>query len=229
MKLYAVADGPPSLACRMTLKALNIPFELVDVNYNEGEHLTDEYAKLNPQKEIPVLDDDGFILGESIAIMQYLCDKYAPDNQLFPKDPKERAIVTHRLCFNMGFYYSYISQYAIAPIFFDYPRSPLALHKVNLALGAFETYLTRTQTKYAAANHLTIADLALVAGTLSLESIDFDLKDYPLVQDWYKTFKKEYPELWAVAEPGMKIIADFEKNPPDLSKLKHPLHPARKT
>lgn len=47
MKLYSVADGPPSLACRMTLKYLNIPFELVDVNYNAGEFLTDEYSKVN--------------------------------------------------------------------------------------------------------------------------------------------------------------------------------------
>lgn len=46
MKLYAVSDGPPSLACRMVLKALNIPFELVNVNYNVGEHLTDEYFKV---------------------------------------------------------------------------------------------------------------------------------------------------------------------------------------
>lgn len=47
MKLHSVSDGPPSLACRMVLKALNIPFELVNVNYNIGEHLTDEYAKVN--------------------------------------------------------------------------------------------------------------------------------------------------------------------------------------
>lgn len=46
MKLYHVIDGPPSLAVRMTLKALNLPHELIDVNYNEGEHLTDEYAKV---------------------------------------------------------------------------------------------------------------------------------------------------------------------------------------
>lgn len=46
MKLYAVSDGPPSLACRMVLKALNIPFELIPINYNIGEHLTDEYFKV---------------------------------------------------------------------------------------------------------------------------------------------------------------------------------------
>lgn len=135
MKLHAVSDGPPSLACRMVLKALNVPFELVNVNFNIGEHLTDEYAKvsafgsvgnycvdllesivlfqLNPQKEIPVLDDNGFLLSESIAIMQYLCDQYAPNSPLYPKEAKQRAVVNHRLCFNMGFYYNYISQYAV--------------------------------------------------------------------------------------------------------------------
>lgn len=104
----------------------------------------------------------------------------------------------------------------------------MGLYKVNKALTSFETYLQRTKTKYAAADHLTLADLQLVAGTLSLESINFDLKDYPLIQNWYKTFKQEYPELWAIAESGMKIIADFEKNPPDLRLLDHPLHPPRK-
>lgn len=47
MKLYSVNDGPPSLACRMTFKYLNIPFELIEVNFNVGEHLTDEYAKVS--------------------------------------------------------------------------------------------------------------------------------------------------------------------------------------
>lgn len=69
--------------------------------------------QLNPQKEIPVLDDDGFLLSESIAIMQYLCDQYAPENPIYPKEPKQRALVNHRMLFNMAFYYNYISQYAV--------------------------------------------------------------------------------------------------------------------
>lgn len=69
--------------------------------------------QLNPQKEIPVLDDDGFLLSESIAIMQYLCDQYAAENPIYPKEAKQRALVNHRLCFNAAFYYNYISQYAV--------------------------------------------------------------------------------------------------------------------
>lgn len=47
MKLYAVSDGPPSLACRQALKALNLDFELIDVDYGKGEHMTEEYAKVH--------------------------------------------------------------------------------------------------------------------------------------------------------------------------------------
>lgn len=119
-------------------------------------------------------------------------------------------------------------QYAMAPIFFDYPRGELGLKKVHLALAAFETYLKTTQTKYSAGDNLTIADIALVAGTLPLEGIGLSLKDYPLVANWYATFKKEYPELWKIGDAGAQEIASLEKNPPDLSKLNHPLHPARK-
>lgn len=46
--------------------------------------------QMNPQKEIPVLEDDGFFLSESVAIMQYICDKYKPDSPLYPTDPKAR-------------------------------------------------------------------------------------------------------------------------------------------
>lgn len=186
------------------------------------------YSQLNPQKEIPVLDDDGFVLGESIAIMQYMCDQYAPDNSLYPKEAKKRALVNHRLCFNMGFYYNYISQYAMAPIFFDYPRGELGLKKVNMSLAAFETYLAQTQTKYVAGDNITIADIALVAGTLPLEGIGFSLKGYPLVEKWYALFKQEHPGLWEIGRVGAEEIASLDKNPPDLSQLNHPLHPARK-
>lgn len=183
---------------------------------------------MNPQKEIPVLDDDGFYLPESIAIMQYLCDKYAANSTLYPKEPKERALVNHRLCFNMAFYYSSIGAYTMAPIFFDYQRTDMGLKKVNNALQVFETYLKTLGTKYAAGNKLTIADFALVSATLCLEAIDFDLSNYPLITKWYQTFKNENPELWSIANGGMQEITDFEHDPPDLSHMNHPFHPTRK-
>nr|QWV59564.1 glutathione S-transferase [Lasioderma serricorne] len=228
LTLYAVSDGPPSLAVRQALKALGLEYKHVNVDFGLGEHMTDEFAEKNPQKEIPVLDDDGFYLGESNAILQYLCDKYAKDDKLYPKEAKARAIVNHRLCFNLSTYYRYISEYVMAPIFFDYQRTPLALKKTHIALNNFNTYLKRLGKKYAASDNVTIADFQLVTATMCLEAINFDFNAYPLIVRWYSTFKKEYPDLWKIVEGGMKEISAFEKNPPDLSHMEHPIHPVRK-
>lgn len=46
MKLYSVSDGPPSLACRMLLKALKIDYELIEVDFGKGEHMTKEYEEV---------------------------------------------------------------------------------------------------------------------------------------------------------------------------------------
>lgn len=46
MKLYAVSDGPPSLAVRMALKALDIQYQLINVDFCALEHRTTEYAKV---------------------------------------------------------------------------------------------------------------------------------------------------------------------------------------
>lgn len=228
MKLYSVSDGPPSLACRQALKALGLEYELVDVDFGKGEHMTKEYEQLNPQKEIPVLVDGDLIMGESNAILQYLGDKYDTAGKLYPKDPKARAIVNHRLCFNLAMFYRNISEYVMAPIFFDYERTPLGLKKTKIALDVFNTYLQRENSVYAAGNTLTIADFPLITATMCLEAIDFKLASWPYVEKWYNNFKQQHSELWKIAEAGMKEISHFEKNPPDLSHMDHPIHPIRR-
>lgn len=227
--------------------------KVVQLKNTSSSLLHNNILQLNPQKEIPVLDDNGFLLSESVAIMQYLCDKYRPESSLYPKDPVQRALVNQRLCFNLAFYYNYISQYAVklctsqrhfrihihlsnpflynqlAPIFFDYPRTPHGLQKVHYALSTFETYLKRGGTKYAAGKTITLADLGLVTATACVEVIDVALLDgYPLIKEWYTTFRREYPALWSIMAGGLAELIAFEKQKPDLSHMNHPLHPVRK-
>ncbi|KAG5885598.1 hypothetical protein JTB14_024779 [Gonioctena quinquepunctata] len=228
LTLYSVSDGPPSLAVRQALEYLGLEHNLVNVDFGLGEHMTDEFSKKNPQKEIPVLDDNGFMMGESNAILQYLAEKYGKDETLYPKEPTARAIVNHRLCFNLSTYYRYISEYTLAPMFFDYQRTPLGLKKTHIALDNFNTYLTLLGTKYAAGDAITIADFQLVTATMCLEAIDFDISSWTLVDKWYKNYKSEYPQLWKIVEGGLKELQEFEKNPPDLSHVVHPIHPIRK-
>jgi glutathione S-transferase len=63
--------------------------ELVDLM--TGAHLPEPYISINPNGLVPTLDDDGFIVSESSAILKYLADKF--DLPAYPKGLKERAKV----------------------------------------------------------------------------------------------------------------------------------------
>lgn len=68
MKLYSVSDGPPSLSCRMVLKALDVPFDLVPVNFNTGEHLTENYHKVK-YKFLRLKTNKSFILHNFVGTL----------------------------------------------------------------------------------------------------------------------------------------------------------------
>lgn len=82
---------------------------------------------------------------------------------------------------------------------------------------------------YISIDTLTIADFPLITATMCLEAIDFKLDEWPLIQKWYANFKQKHPELWEIAEKGMEEIQYFEKNPPHMPDLNHPIHPVRKS
>ena len=52
---------------------------------------TPAFGEMNPNRMIPVINDNGFVLWESLAIVRYLCDTYAKGT-LSPEDPKQRAL-----------------------------------------------------------------------------------------------------------------------------------------
>lgn len=183
---------------------------------------------MNPQRELPVIDDDGFVLSEHVALLQYVCDKYAPGSSLYPSDAQKRALVNHRLCFNSSFFYSAIAAYAVGPMFFDYPRTEMGLQRVNMVVAVFEEYLKRLETKYVAGGNVTIADISLACSMTVLEAINFDLNLYPLVKKWYEMFKRENAKMWIYAQKALDEVSSYETNPPDMSKMKHPLHPMKK-
>jgi len=72
------------------LEELKLPYDRVDAGLQFGVVNTPEYRKLNPNGLVPTIDDDGFILWESHAIVRYLCAKHAAGS-LWPTDLRVRA------------------------------------------------------------------------------------------------------------------------------------------
>ncbi len=59
-----------------TLAELGLPHERIDIGGHFGKLDTPEFIRMNPNKRIPLLDDDGFLLWESNAIVRYLAETY---------------------------------------------------------------------------------------------------------------------------------------------------------
>jgi glutathione S-transferase len=83
----------PSRAVYIFLKVNKIPFEAKQVALRKGEHLSEEYGKINPFHLVPAIDDNGFKLTESVAILKYFADKYQTPDHWYPKDLQRRAKV----------------------------------------------------------------------------------------------------------------------------------------
>ena len=81
-KLYW-APGTASMAPQTVLEEAGAPYEMIRLDTAAKEHERPEYKKLNPNGRIPTLVDGDFVIFETAAICQYLCDKH-PEAKLAP-------------------------------------------------------------------------------------------------------------------------------------------------
>ena len=98
IKLY---DHPLSGNCykvKLLLVQAGLNFETIVIDVFKGENRSGELTKINPAAKIPVIDDDGYIIWESNAILVYLAEKYA--SNYIPRNIKGRGTVFKWLFFN---------------------------------------------------------------------------------------------------------------------------------
>jgi len=75
------------------LEELGLPYERIDAGGAFGRTDTADYRSMNPLGLVPSIEDDGFRLFESNAILRYLCNAHAPDSPLYPRAPQPRGEV----------------------------------------------------------------------------------------------------------------------------------------
>lgn len=84
-----------SSACyrvRIALNLKSLSFEQVVVNIRNDDQRSDAYLALNPAGLVPLLEIDGHMISQSLAVIDYL-DATRPGPRLIPEDPAQRAIV----------------------------------------------------------------------------------------------------------------------------------------
>jgi glutathione S-transferase len=90
LKIWGRANSSNVKKVTWLCEEIALAYERIDAGMAFGVVNTPEYRKLNPNGLVPTIDDDGFILWESNAIVRYLAAKHAAGT-LWPSDPKIRA------------------------------------------------------------------------------------------------------------------------------------------
>ncbi|KAF7265327.1 hypothetical protein GWI33_021310 [Rhynchophorus ferrugineus] len=189
MKLYFFEAAPPVRSVLMTLKALDITVELVRLNLSEKEQLDASFLELNPTHTVPTLDDNGFVVWDSHAIMQYLVDKYAINDELYPKNFNKRTKVNQMLFFDTSILFPSLAR-AVRPVFYDdvtsIPTENIVV--IEEAFSFLETFLSSQE--YLAGDVLSLADICAVATVTTIElfhKLNGDM--YPNVKAWLDNMK----------------------------------------
>jgi len=189
MKLYNVAYSGNSYKVRLLLSQLGLPCEIIEVDILKGESRTAEFLKINPNGRTPVLDDNGFILAESNAILAYL----TKGTKFLSDDRKKFALV-----FQWMFFEQYSHEPYIATSRFWLQHKPDSPEKTALlaskrdggwaALRIMEEHLAKNSFFV---GDYSIVDIALFAYTHVSHEGGFSLDNFPTIKAWIERVKAQ--------------------------------------
>ncbi|RZA32091.1 MAG: maleylacetoacetate isomerase [Lysobacteraceae bacterium] len=189
MKLHTFFRSSASYRVRiaLNLKGLAAEHQQVHLSKNGGEQFTPAFDALNPQHLLPVLEDGGLVLTQSLALIEYL-DETRPQAPLLPADApgraRVRALAQMIACDIHPLNNLRVLKYLGAEL--DLPeesRNAWYRHWVALGLAALERELARSPAtgRFCHGDTPTMADCCLVPQLYNARRFDCDLSPYPTV------------------------------------------------
>ena len=202
--LYTWAT-PNGRKASIMLEELGLDYNVHEVNIGKGEQHDPEFLKVSPNNKIPgIVDSDGpggeaLNLFETGAILVYLAEKTG--SELYPTDPRQRAITMQWLMWQMGGVGPMFGQ---AHVFMfnpkeEVPQARERYYKETKRLyGVMDRHLA--DNEYFASGEYTIADIAVFPWVHRNNRHQVDLDEFPNVKRWYD-------ELWKrpAVDKGMSV------------------------
>jgi maleylacetoacetate isomerase len=188
MQLHGYFRSSAAFRVRIALNLKGIDYESVALNLRRNEHREPSFIDLNPQGFVPVLEDEGEVLSQSLAIIEYL-DETHPNPPLLPGHPGDRARVRGLAQLLAGDIHPLITLRVMR-----YLRTPLGHDKVTVeawcrhwiaeGLAACEAMLAdddRTGV-FCQGDEPGLADICLVPQLVVAEDLALDLAAYPTLR-----------------------------------------------
>jgi glutathione S-transferase len=189
--LYDFRSSGNGYKCRLTLKALGIPYEYRERDIIAGATRTPEFLAINPNGKIPVLVvPDRGPLAESHAIINYL----AEGTKLMPADRFERALVWQWLCFEQYQLEPGVATVRFMLHYLNQTKEELGVRYTDRfqrgadALAVLEQGLAGR--RWLVGDGVTLADIALFAYTHVADEAGYRLEDYPAISAWIAEFRR---------------------------------------
>jgi len=166
----------------LLLRLLGLPFEFRMVDLPAGEQKGAAFLKLNPFGTVPVIEDDGFVLADSVAILVYLATKYDSGRTWLPLDPAGAAEIQRWLSVAQGPVYGGPCAARLVKLFgreLDYDRAKAAAEAL---FGVLHAHLAGRQ--FLVGNAPTIADVAVYSYVAAAPEGDLTLVPYTAIRAW---------------------------------------------
>jgi glutathione S-transferase len=206
MKLYHFPPSPNSRRVLAVAYHIGLDPELINVSLPEGEHMAPDFVALNPNHKIPTfIDDDGFVLWESTAIMQYLAQRES-GHTLYPGDIKQQAEINKWLYWNVAHWSAacgiYLFENLAKGLFNMGDPDPEELKKGEEYFLRYGEVLNDhlKDRKWMVGDDVTLADYAVASFLDHAEVAQMPVKNFEHIQRWYAEI--EALEAWKKSAPS---------------------------
>ncbi len=191
MRLFIFPPSARSLAVVAMKDHLNIECEIVFVDLSKGGQATPAYAAMNPNRKMPMLEDDGFVLWESNAILFYLANAKSRSG-LWPSDPKGQADVLRWLSWESAHW----DAESCGMVAFELaskrllglgPPEPSFIARGQQNFARFAAALDQSLKRRAwlTGDALTIADFSVAGLVPAAERLRLPVMNFPEIARWY--------------------------------------------
>jgi glutathione S-transferase len=192
MKLFLFPASARVLGVVALKNYLAIDCEVQSIDLGRGDQLTPQYLALNPNKKMPTLEDDGFVLWETNAILLYMAAMH-PNSGLWPSDLKCQADVLRWLAWESAHWdaescgmvaYEKVSKAVLSLG----PPDPAFIARGEQNFTRFAAVLNESlcDKTWLIGGRLTIADFSVGGLVPSGMRLGLPVGDYPEILRWYK-------------------------------------------